>query len=586
MKMNRIFSLLACACMSLSAMAQQDTLSIGFCNGEVATTSEHEMDGKCWNEAAIYLPKSVLSAYKGNVIAGVRAGLVNVLNTDSLITWVRSEKEGKNISSALVIRKTGKNNVVKGWNKLVFDKPYTITGDEDGLYIGYSIRQKASVEIISTVGSQRIGTSYIKQGTDGWKDISQEGVLSIEALVTGGNMPQYDLGIASATIVPAPSVSPTALKVSLSVHNYGTKTVDGFTLSMDADNLGSFSSHISQALESTADANITYTVDPGVANDADTKWTINLTGIDNAADGNSENNSTVPFYTYIKNVIVEEFTTEKCSNCPTAAANIHTLLEDKDVEGNIIVVAHHVGYYTDWLTLADEEDLLWFYNASGNTYAPAAMINRKPYFTSKTNQPTPVFLPTNYQELKAYAAHEVSLSTNAMLSVELDKSNDSEVKVNVSGICNDLYSASNPYIMVYLIENELKAKDQAGATGTYFQQHVTRACNGIWGEPVTWNDKSLSYQTSFSIDPTWNKKNMEVVAFVYNYNKENIKDCTIENAASTPWEKDVTAINTASADNTYEVARYAADGRRVDASHKGLTIIKLSNGMTVKEFIK
>lgn len=584
MIMNRIFSLLVCTCLSLSAAAQKDTLAIGFCNGEVATSTEHKIDGKCWNEAAVYLPKSVLSAYKGNVIAGVRAGLVNVLNTDSLITWVRSEKEGKNLSSALVIRKTGKNNVVKGWNKLVFDKPYTITGDEDGLYVGYSIRQKASVEIISTVGNPHIGTSYIKQGTDGWKDISQEGVLSIEALVTGDNMPEYDLGIASATIVPAPSVSPTALKVTLSAHNYGTKAVSGFTLSLDADNLGSFSSHISQALESTADASITYTVDPGMANDADTKWTVNLTGIDNAMDCNAENNSTVPFYTYIKNVLLEEFTTEKCSNCPTAAANIHTLLEDKDIS-NVIVVAHHVGFYTDWLTLPDEEELLWFYN-DAQSYAPGAMVNRKAYFTTKSEKPTTVFLPTNYSLLKAYVAHEATLSTNAMLNVDLDKSNSSEVKVTVSGICNDLYSASNPYVMVYLIENELKAKDQDGATGTYFQQHVTRASNGIWGEPVTWSDKSFSYQTSFSIDPTWNKKNMEVVAFVYNYNKSDIKDCTIENAVSTPLEKDVTAISTASADETHEVARFAADGRRVDLSHKGLTIIKLSDGSIVKEIIK
>jgi len=62
----------------------------------------------------------------------------------------------------------------------------------------------------------------------------------------------------------------------------------------------------------------------------------------------------------------------------------------------------------------------------------------------------------------------------------------------------------------------LKAKGQACATGTYFQKHVTRASNGILGEPITWSDKSFSYKTFFSIDPSWNKKNMEVVAFVYN----------------------------------------------------------------------
>lgn len=584
--MRNIFLTCALLCTAMAGHAQSDTLAIGFCNHEVATQTEHKMDGKGWNNAAVYISKDALASYCGNEIVGINAGVVNVLNTDSLKIWIRKEKDGENLAEGLAIRKAGTKAVVKGWNKILFDKPLNISNSTDGLFIGYSYRQKATSDIISIVGSARIGTSFIKQGDGSWTDVSNEGVLSIEALVAGNLLPEYDLGIASATIVPAPSVSPTALKVSLSAHNYGTKAVDKFSLTMKADGINDMETVIEKNIPSLGEAELSFTIDPKVATGAETKWSIAITGIDGGTDCNAENNTTAPYYTYIKNVVLEEFTTEKCSNCPTAAANIHTLLDDKDVDGNIIVVAHHVGFYTDWLTLPDEEDLLWFYNASGNTYAPAAMINRKPYFTSKTNQPTPVFLPTNYQELKAYAAHEVSLSTNAMLSVELDNSNDSEVKVNVGGICNDLYSASNPYIMVYLIENDLKAKSQEGASGTYFQQHVTRASNGIWGEPITWSDNSFSYQTSFSIDPAWNKKNMEVVAFIYNYNKENIKDCAIENAASMPLEKGVTAITTASADKPYEVARYAADGRRVDANHRGLTIIKLSDGMTVKEFIK
>lgn len=571
----------------MAGHAQNDTLAIGFCNHEVATATEHKMDGKGWNNAAVYISKEALASYRGNEIVGINAGVVNVLNTDSLKIWIRNEKDGKNLAEGLAIRKAGTKAVVKGWNKILFDKPLNIDNSTEGLFIGYSFRQKATSDIISIVGSARIGTSFIKQGDGSWTDVSKEGVLSIEALVAGNALPEYDLGIASATIMPAPSVSPTALKVTLSAHNYGMKAVDKFYLTMKADGINDLETAIEKNIPSLGETELSFTVDPKVATGADTKCSITLTGIDGGTDSNAENNSTVPHYTYIKNVVLEEFTTEQCSNCPIAAANIHNLLEDKDVDGNIIVVAHHVGFYTDWLTLPDEEDLMWFYNASGNTYAPAAMINRKTYFTSKTNQPTPVFLPTNYSELKAYVAHELTLSTNAMLSVALDKSSDSEIKVKVDGICNDLYSASNPYIMVYLIENELKAKSQEGASGTYFQQHVTRATNnGVWGEPIAWTGNSFSYQTSFTLAPAWNKKNMEVVAFVYNYNKDNIKDCAIENAASTPLEKDVTAIGSASTDQPYEVARYAADGRRVDANHKGLTIVKLSNGMTVKEFIK
>ena len=94
--MKHILLTLAFVCTTMGAQAQSDTLAIGFCNHEVATETEHRMDGKGWNNAALYLPKESLSSYRGNKIVGINAGFVNVLNTDSLKIWIRSEKDGKN----------------------------------------------------------------------------------------------------------------------------------------------------------------------------------------------------------------------------------------------------------------------------------------------------------------------------------------------------------------------------------------------------------------------------------------------------------------------------------------------------------
>ena len=571
----------------MGAQAQSDTLAIGFCNHEVATETEHRMDGKGWNNAALYLPKESLSSSRGNKIVGINAGFVNVLNTDSLKIWIRSEKDGKNLAQGLAIRKTGTGKVVKGWNKVLFDQPLAIDQSTEGLYVGYSFRQKGSSSIISVVSPARIGTSFIQQGDGAWTDVSGEGVLSIEALVTGNTLPEYDLGIASATIVPAPAVSPTALKVMLSVHNYGIKGVGRFTLAMKADGIDPIETPIEKEILPLGESEVSFTVDPKVMTGAETKWSIELKAIEGGNDVNAENNTTTPYYTYTKNVVLEEFSTEKCIACPQAATNIHALLEDKEVEGKVIVVVHHVGFYTDKFTLDGEEDLLWFYNNGTGTYAPAAMINRKAYFTSSSNLPTPVFSPSDYALLKAGVTQEAKLGTNAMLSIVLD-GDSTEVKASISGICNSLYSASNPYIMVYLVENEVETNDQVGVTGStkYFQQHVTRACNGVWGEPITWKDNTFSYQTSFTLDPSWNQKNMEVVAFIYNHDKDNIKNCVIENAASLPLGKEAASISTAASGRPHEVARYAIDGRRVDAAHKGLAIIKLSDGSTVKRVIR
>ncbi len=319
--------------------------------------------------------------------------------------------------------------------------------------------------------------------------------------------------------------------------------------------------------------------------------TVTLLSLDNATDCNSKNNTTIPYYTYTRNVILEEFTTEQCTACPTAAANIHTLLEDERFAGSVIAVAHHVGYYTDDFTLGynaenktyEEEELLSFYNNGTDVYAPGGMLNRKPYFTSKSNKPTPVFVLTNYATLEAYTLHETELTTNAMLSIELNKAaGGSKVDVHVGGICNELYSSKNPYIQVYLIENNIRSTNQSGASGTYYQQHVTRDCNNTWGEPITWHDNAFSYDCSFAINGEWNTKNMEVVAFIYNYDNEDLKNCAIENGVSIQLDAE-TGIDEVAIDNgAHEIARYGIDGRKATASSKGIAIVKLSDGRTVK----
>ena len=52
------------------------------------------------------------------------------------------------------------------------------------------------------------------------------------------------------------------------------------------------------------------------------------------------------------------------------------------------------------------------------------------------------------------------------------------------------------------------------------------------------------------------------------------------------FNKAVTALKaTETSDNTYEVARYNAAGQRVSGEQKGLNIIKLSDGRTLKVMV-
>ena len=72
------------------------------------------------------------------------------------------------------------------------------------------------------------------------------------------------------------------------------------------------------------------------------------------------------------------------------AGYLHTALENPDYEGEVFAAAHHVMYYTDWLTTkrsvvngeyikTDLYDYASLYNDRG-TYAPAMMFGRNAWF--------------------------------------------------------------------------------------------------------------------------------------------------------------------------------------------------------------
>lgn len=77
-----------------------------------------------------------------------------------------------------------------------------------------------------------------------------------------------------------------------------------------------------------------------------------------------------------KSLLLERFTTEKCGNCPKFDKPLAQIVEDLRKEGYaVMLIAHHAGYGTDWLTLPGSEVITegLFGKAS---FAPALSVNR------------------------------------------------------------------------------------------------------------------------------------------------------------------------------------------------------------------
>lgn len=591
MRRRIVFLLLVIA--SLTAKSE-GTITLGYCNGEIASSSDYQLTGKGYQEAAVYLRSSALKAYAGNYITTIRVALVARVNIDTLHVWVRDGNMEQTLATGTITRSTSPK-ISKGWNEVQLAKPLPITEDMGDILIGYTIHQNSTVKTISVVGEPMDNTSFVKLGDDDWQDISDKGVLSIEALISGDQIARYDYGFLSMQVSPDPGKGVTALQAKATIHNYGTEAAQWFHISCVTDGIDAIGVDIHQNIASTRSETVIFGFDPGVETDENNLWTFSIDNIGGNQDENPENNSIEAKFTYQKNVLVEEFTTEQCVNCPRVAGFLHNALKSsREYEDRVFAVCHHAGYYDDWLTQPCDEDLTWLYNNGGSMYAPAVMINRQPYFDiQSTSKKAPVFIPSSADDLKGWFDKELLLTANAIVGVSLTCNEDTtEVTAHVNCKQNGLFKAANPTLTVYLTEDEVKARNQIGAVGVYMQQHVIRGYNSSWGEPVDWQDNVYAYDYLFTIDDSWKRENLKVVAVLANYDSSDPTNCVIENSGCvplvTPTEEATPTGITEGRAGRLTTEAYDVAGRRIPLKGnmgKGLTIIRMDDASLRKVIV-
>lgn len=418
-------------------------------------------------------------------------------------------------------------------------------------------------------------------------------LASVTAFAQNDASAEYDLGFTSATIAPAPAISATARRATLNVHNYGSADVTGFEVTLTADGVTPQAFHVALPLAAGADTTAVVTFDPAVSTTAETVWTCRLTDLDDGKDSNTANDVINPEYTFLHRVLLEEFTTEQCSNCPDAAEIIHQLNALPQYKETLITLCHHIGYGTDWLTLSSDNDLDFLYNENNMIYAPAMCIDRQPLFKGVySGYTTCVSGVKSLDVMKTWINYVQRSEATALMDLKVELSDDgTQVTVTAGGVCNDSYEEGKPRCQIYLVENDIEAHSQSGASGKFVHQHVARASLGTWGETFRWRKQRFTTTHTFTLDSSWNKDNMEVIAFLCNYDGSNPANCAVDNTVRVPLiaapDYVTTAIhNVTSKTDTREVARYDAMGNRIDSNARGLVIVKYADGSAKKLYVK
>lgn len=571
---------------------------LGYYNSDALAKSHKGMglpDYPGENKVAICLSEEILKPYVGKNIVGMRFGLTEEIGNSSVSLF----KQGGSAPGE-VCRTADVQNGAVGWNEVKFDEPYTIQAGEV-LYAGYSYTQLSNKKDYKSFPFSAVEEGlenqslwvYCKIGNNaGWNEFGMGGAnMSIQVLVEGDFAEYAVLPEDFGTLKGAKNKD---LAVAVKFMNNSKEAVSslGYVVSVDgvagSEQSVDISPTVGVGAYGTFKANVPCGNTEGLKEVKVEVTKVN--GHKNGASSTVANGKiSIADKMYERNVCIEEFTTEKCGNCPRVAGFLHTYLEEADPT-RVFAVCHHAGYYTDWLTKACDNKLLYLFNDNGGSFAPAMMFNREPAFDSQyaAGQKDNVTIPSSAAEIKTitnYYLDETMADAKLDMTLTYDEG-ESKVIIVVTGESNKGYDTENALLTVYLTEDNVKAKNQSGAS-KFYHQHVIRDYNSNWGDALTWNDNKFSATYEFDVDEAWKKDDLKVVAFLNKHNTKNRLDNRIENVTGKDLIEKPTAIESVgSADNAVEVARYNAAGQRINGKQKGLNIVKLSNGTTLKVVVK
>lgn len=207
-------------------------------------------------------------------------------------------------------------------------------------------------------------------------------------------------------------------------------------------------------------------------------------------------------------VLLEDFTGQRCPNCPDVTKVIEQLHE---VYGNVMVaVAIHGGQMAvasnkGGLTTGAGED---YNNHWKLTEWPMVMIDRHSLYAGIGDMQKWV------DELKNELEKPTLLRLEGTATLA---DNTISITVKVEGI----NGSTTGKLQVWVLEDGIKAPQlslKEGAIQEYIHNHVLRtAVNGTWGEDFSIGEGEIVERTfTQALEPNWNKDNLSIVAFVYN----------------------------------------------------------------------
>ena len=507
-----------------------------------------------------------IARMKGKKVVGVRC-------------YLRAAyKQARQKRSAILASQNSPGNSIRtqyvdfeqGWNDVLFDEPVII--DDQPLLLGFQVYETIGTPypIVIYTAANVAQSCYMNLAKKQWVEYTDRGTPLILALVEDEAAACFERTAYAQNTTHPQTVAPGRdFEGGLYVHNFSDEPINSLEIAMQGEGAESptFSTiTLPSPLPAYGSTVVNTKLRAGTTESTTASWTASVTKVNGQEAQPGRPGITqlyVTFDDFIRTPLIEEFTSQRCVNCPQMAYFLEKALEE--YQGDYVYVAHHSGFYEDVFTTQPDREILYIFGGYENEYNPAIMYNRAILEgENKVIQGVRDMSPEPYKEALALAA---DMPAMAEVNIESDGSN-----VTVSGrVARDLVSKPL-YLSCYLVEDGIstdkypqKGMDDADAPSDL--RDVFRH-NGVI---LHTTDAGGLYSVTFPmVEKTgFGGTSRRLVAFIHKVNKNDPYENYVLNAAEFSFD-DIDGIK--SIDNrqrtTDNESIYDLCGRRISSGAK------------------
>lgn len=345
----------------------------------------------------------------------------------------------------------------QGWNDVLFDEPITI--DDQPLFLGFQVYETigTAYPVVIYTAANVPQSCYVNLNKKRWDEYTDRGTPLIQALVEDEAAACFERTAYAQNTTHPQTVAPDRdFQGELYVHNFTSEPIQSIEIAMQGEGASSPTLRtitLPTPLPAYGSTIVSAQLRAGTTESTTATWTATVTQVNGQEVQPGRPGTTQLYVTYdnfIRTPLIEEFTSQRCVNCPQMAYFLEKALQE--YQGDYVYVAHHSGFYEDVFTTQPDREILYVFGGYENEYNPAIMYNRAILDgETKIIQGVRDMSPEPYKQALALAA---DMPAMAEVNIESD-----DAQLTVSGrVARDLVGKPL-YLSCYLIEDGISTDD-------------------------------------------------------------------------------------------------------------------------------